>query len=266
METISINILKEWANKNPHSHATLKRARAMMDNTRNSEYVTSTFKLIRSNDGNGLWYMEDLEPANMVSFILWYRDPLYRTADKKLRQQLYTESLLELQNELEQNITGTPWSRFRKRFVERLNTGTSTTMTIKDRPAYEAFWASRLDVQLVKITTHVVHEGKHVSFVPSVETWTADKPIIFVDENFESVFIAPEDGYEKRTLLKWLGDIEDDGWTVDWPLADGSKDELDAAVIPLLSYTTVPEKAKKAELAVIVGKYRALEHLNAIKN
>ena len=66
--------------------------------------------------------------------------------------------------------------------------------------------------------------------------------------------------------MKWLGDIEDDGWTVDWPLADGSKDELDAAVIPLLSYTTVPEKAKKAELAVIVGKYRALEHLNAIKN
>ncbi len=185
METITISILKNWASKNPHSAVTLKRALPMMikDNEKNSDYVMSTFKLIGSDSGSGNWYMEDLEPASIISFVLWYRDPLYRTADKRLRQQLYTEALLDLQAELEQNITGTQWSRFRKRFVERLNSGTSTTMTVKDRPAYEAFWASRLNVQLVKISTRT-DAGKHISFVPSVETWTSDKSIVFVDENF----------------------------------------------------------------------------------
>ncbi len=263
METVTINNLKEWASKNPHSAVTLKRSVPMMLKIHNSEYVMNTFKLIPSQGNKGVWYTEDLEPSGIVSFVLWYRDPLYRTANKKLRQQLYTEALLDLQQELEGNITGTQWSRFRKRFVERLNTGSSTTMTVKDRPAFEAFWASRLNVQLVKISTRT-EAGKHISFVPSVETWTSDKSIVFVDENFESVFVAPEDGFEKRTLFKWISDIENDGWTIDWPVAEGSKDELDAAVIPILRFTTVPEKAKKAELAVIVGKYQAISHLEHI--
>lgn len=262
IQTISIDILKNWASKNPNSAVTLKRALPMIgDNTRNSDYVMSTFKLIASPKGN--WYTEELDPSGIVSFILWYRDPLYRTADKKLRRQLYTEALLDLQAELEQNITGTKWSRFRKRFVERLNTGNSTTATIKDRPAFEEFWASRLNVQLVKISTKT-DAGKHISFVPSVETWTSDKPIIFVDENFESVFVAPDDGHERRTLYKWISDMDIAGWTIDWPIAEGSKDELDAAVIPILQFTTVPEKAKKAELAVIVGRYNAISHLREI--
>ncbi len=265
METVNISILKDWASKNPHSAVTLKRALPMMikDNEKNSDYVMSTFKLIGSDSGSGKWYLEDLEPASIVSFVLWYRDPLYRTADKRLRQQLYTESLLDLQAELEQNVTGTQWSRLRKRFVERLNNVTNTTGVIKDRLAYEAFWASRLNVQLVKISTRT-EAGKHISFVPSVETWTADKPIIFVDENFESVFIAPCDGHERRTVFKWISDIEAAGWTVDWPLADGSKEELDAAVLPLLSFTTVPEKAKKAELSVIVGRYQGISNLQKL--
>ena len=263
METVSINSLREWANKNQHAAVTLKRALPMMLKIHNSDYVMNTFKLIGSSDGKGVWYSEDLEPSGIVSFVLWYRDPLYRTADKKLRQRLYTEALLDLQQELEQNITGTQWSRFRKRFVERLNTGTCTTQTVKDRPAFEAFWASRLNVQLVKISTRA-EAGKHVSFVPSVETWTDDKPIVFVDENFESVFIAPEDGLERRTLFKWISDVEAVGWTVDWPVAEGSKEELDAAVIPLLRFMTVPEKAKKAELAIIIGKQHAISHLQEI--
>lgn len=267
MEPISISVLKGWASTNPHSAVTLKRALPMMkDSEKNSDYVMSTFKLIAASNNKGNWYTEDLEPANIISFVLWYRDPLYRTADKKLRQQLYTEALLDLQAELEHNITGTQWSRFRKRFVERLNSGTvgaPTAQTIKDRPIYEAFWANRLNVQLVKISTRT-DAGKHISFVPSIETWTADKKIIFVDENFESVFIAPEDGHEKRSLFKWISDVETAGWTINWPVADGTKDELDAAILPLLRFITVPEKAKKAELAVIVGKYQAIEHLQKI--
>ncbi len=260
METVSINILKDWASKNPHSAVTLKRALPLMLNIHNSEYVMNTFKLIGTSDGKGVWYTEDLEPSNIASFVLWFRDPLYRTANKKLRQQLYTEALLDLQQELEQNITGTKWSRFRKRFVEQLNSGTGA---IKDRPVYEEFWASRLNVQLVKISTRA-DAGKHVSFVPSVETWTSEKRIIFVDENFESVFIAPEEGHEKRTLFKWISDIDKAGWTIDWPVAEGSKEELDAAVIPLLRFMTVPEKAKKAELSIILGKYNAISHLESI--
>ena len=262
MVSTSIDTLKKWASNNPHAAVTLKRSPPMLLKRQDNEYVTDIYKLIVSSTGK-TWSSEQLDPAGIISYILWRRDPLYRVADTTMRRHLYNEALLGLQQEMESGIMGTKFSRRRRKMVEVLN---GSCKDVADVEVFEELWAQLLGLQFVKIATRA-EAGKRVSFVPAaIDTWSAERPIIFVDENFESVFIAPEgeDGYERRILARWIGDVDSAKWSIKWPAAEGTKDELDAAIIPMLSTIQVPEKAKKAELAAIVGRYNAIRHINEL--
>ncbi len=259
----SLQTIKEWAGKNPHSAVTLKRTPLMLIKPSNSEYIMETYKFIAGPGGS--WSSDELEPAGIISYILWSRDPLFRVADKLLKRQIYNESILKLQFEMENKISGTKFSRSRRRLVEVLNSVTGAGLAPKDVLLLQEVWANILGVQFVKISTGT-EGGRHISFIPSVETWSPSKKIIFVDSNFKCVFIPPIDNYERKTLSSYISAVEVAGWTIEWPLADGSKEELDAAVIPYINIVTVPEKAKKAELALIVGRCNAMAHLINISN
>lgn len=252
---ITLDTLKGWASKNPYSAVSLKRAPPILVSDTNTDFITQTYKLIPSEKGK--WSSEVLEPAGIISYILWHRNPLYRASNGLLRRQIYNESVLELQQELESKITGTKFSRRRRRLVEVLNGSCKDAAEIEH---HDEFWATVLGHQFVKISTRT-DAGHRIHFCPPVNTWTANKPIIFVDENFESVFIAPCEGHERRSLPDYIVKTEDAGWKITWPLAEGTVDELNAAVIPLLNKISVPEKTKKAELATIIGRYNAIQHL-----
>jgi hypothetical protein len=244
---------------------TLKRAPPILlgnQNASKEDYITKTYKLIPSSSGTGKWSNELLDPTGIISYILWRRDPLYRVSTGLLRKQLYNEEQFELQKEMESGITGTKFARRRRKLLEVFNG--STTADMEDVLKFQELWADILKVQFVKISTRT-EAGHRVSFCPpDISTWTSSKPIVFVDENFESVFVPPEDGHERKTLATFISAIDDAGWKIDWPLADGSKDELDAAVIPIINFVTVPEKAKKAELSAILGKYNAIQNINKL--
>ncbi len=253
---ITLDILKGWASKNPYSAVTLKRAPPMLVSDTNTDFFTQTYKLIPTKSGK--WSSEILEPAGIISYILWIRDPLYRVSNGLLRRQIYNESILELQQELESKITGTKFSRRRRKMIEVLN---GSCKDAAEAELHDEFWATVLGYQFVKISTRT-DAGHRIRFCPAaVNTWTADKPILFVDENFESVFIAPSEGHERKSLPDYILKTEDAGWKITWPMAEGTVDELNAAVIPLLNKISVPEKTKKAELATIIGKYYAMQHL-----
>ncbi len=262
---LSLETIKGWAEKNPNSAVSLKRTPPMLikQTSSGSDYMMETYKLIPSQFGQ--WSIEELEPANIVSYILWTREPLYRVADKLLRRQLYNESILKLQQELENNISGTKFSRSRRRLVEVLNSVNGVGLAEKDKLLFQEVWAQILGVQFVKISTNT-EMGRQISFVPSVDTWSANKKIVFVDSNFNSVFIPPVDNHERKTLASYISTIETAGWHIEWPIADGSKEELDAAVIPFINIVTVPEKAKKAELALIVGRCNSMNHIIKLSN
>jgi hypothetical protein len=262
LASLSLQTIKEWAGKNPHSAVTLKRTPLMLIKPSNNEYIMETYKFI---PGPSSWTSDELAPAGIISYILWSRDPLFRVADKLLKRQIYNESILKLQFEMESKISGTKFSRSRRRLVEVLNSVTGTGLAEKDKLLLQEVWAHILGVQFVKISTGT-EGGRYISFIPSVETWSPTKKIIFVDSNFNSVFIPPADGHERKTLSSYISAVDAAGWTIEWPLADGSKEELDAAVIPFINIVTVPEKAKKAELALIVGRCKAMAHLINLSN
>ena len=224
------------------------------------DYIMDTYKF---NAKAGPWTSETLEPAGILSFLVYLRDPMYRAADRQLRKQLYLESLMEFQLELEKKITGTRFARRRRKIIEVL-CGSCTDP--EDIALHEECWAHLLGLQFVKVSSRA-ETGKRISFVPAaVNMWDAEKPVYFVDERFETLFLAPEPGLEKRTLATYLSAVEDAGWRITWPQADGSKEDLEARIIPLLGMVTVSEKAKKAELATIIGRHEALQVLIAMSD
>ncbi len=183
---------------------------------------------------------------------------MYRAADRQLRKQLYLESLMEFQLELEKKITGTRFSRRKRKIIEVL---CGSNKEKEDQELHEECWASLLGLQFVKISSKA-ETGNRISFVPAaLNTWEANKPVYFVDERFETIFLAPEKGFEKRCLAAYLSKVEDAGWHISWPQAEGSKEDLEARILPLLGMVTVSEKAKKAELATIIGRHEALKVL-----
>ncbi len=230
------------------------------------DYIMETYKFpacAGKPASAGQWTTETLDPAGILSFLTYLRQPMYRAADRQLRRQLYLESLMEFQLELEKKITGTRFSRRRRKIIEVL---CGSNKEQEDIELHEECWASILGLQFVKISSKT-ETGNRISFVPAaLNTWEADKPVYFVDERFETIFLAPEKGMEKRCLATYLSKVEDAGWHISWPQAEGSKEDLEARIIPLLGMVTVSEKAKKAELATIIGRHEALKVLIAMSD
>lgn len=231
----------------------------MLLNNGADDYIMDTYKFPSK---AGPWTSEMLEPAGILGFLTYLREPMYRAADRQLRKQLYLEALMGFQLELEKKITGTRFARRRRKIIEVL-CGSCTDP--EDIALHEECWASLLGYQFVKVSSRA-ETGKRISFVPAVNTWDADKPVYFVDERFETLFLAPEPGLEKRTLATYLSSVEDAGWRISWPQAEGSKEDLETRIIPLLGMVTVSEKAKKAELATIIGRHEALQVLIAMSD
>ncbi len=254
---LSLSLLSEWAQKNRHRAATLKRTPQMLLQG-SDDYIMDTYKFPSK---AGPWTSETLEPAGILSFLVYLRNPMYRAADRQLRKQLYLEALMEFQLELEKKITGTRFARRKRKIIEVLCSHTPSKCDPEDIVLHEECWASLLGYQFVKVSSRA-ETGKRISFVPAaLNTWDAEKPVYFVDEGFETLFLAPEPGLEKRTLATYLSAVEDAGWNISWPQADGSKEDLEARIIPLLGMVKVSEKAKKAELATIIGRHEGLQVL-----
>lgn len=233
----------------------------MLLNNGSDDYIMDTYRFCAK---AGQWTTETLEPAGILSLLTYLRQPMYRAADRQLRKQLYLESLMEFQLELEKKITGTRFARRRRKIIEVLCSHDTSKCDPEDIALHEECWASLLGYQFVKVSSRA-DTGKRISFVPAaLNMWDAEKPVYFVDERFETLFLAPEPGLEKRTLATYLSSVEDAGWHISWPQAEGSKEELETRIIPLLGMVTVSEKAKKAELATIIGRHEALKVLIAM--
>ncbi len=208
--------------------------------------------------------MIKLDPAGLVSFALWLRDPLYKAADGLLRRQLFNEGHITLRQEFE---AAAP-SRKRRRLVELFENGMGTNrdgfvVEPADAAAYWNTWAAVLRCQFVRITSRA-EEAKRISFIPeSPANWLAERPVYYVDEGCETVFLPPAGGVERRGLATYVADRAEDGWQVAYPTVDGTKEELERRIIPILNMVTVSEKAKKAELGAAIGRHEAIEGLAA---
>ncbi len=253
-----IATIRSWAAANPHRDATLKVPSSLDLCPEHTNYVMDTYKFP---DGAGPWQLVKLDPAGLVSFALWLKDPLYKAGEGLLRRQLLNEGHISLRASFE---AAAP-SRKRRRLVELFeNIDLFRSAEAADLRAFWETWATVLCCQFVQISSR---GEKRISFVPEdLSRWSSSRPVYYVDEGVETIFLPPKGDYNNRGiegygLAKYVADRMEDGWTVNWPIAEGTKEELEQELLPILNFVTVSEKAKKAELAAIIGRHRAIEAL-----
>jgi hypothetical protein len=248
---LTLETIRTWAAANPSRDATLRVPQDLCPEHNN--YVMDTYKFPSA---SGPWQLVKLDPAGLVSFALWIKDPLYRAGEGLLRRQLLNEGHVSMRADFE---SAAP-SRRRRRMVELFENGHASAV-VADVAAYWETWAAVLGCQFVRISSRA--EERRISFIPEdMSRWSADRPTYYLDEGAETIFLPPTGGIESRGLMKYVADREYEGWTVVWPSAEGTKEELEKELLPLLGHITVSEKAKKAEIAAAIGRHRSLEALH----
>jgi hypothetical protein len=258
-QAITLAVLKAWAAANPHKDKILTKA--SYTTPQHNNYVMDTYKFSYGQNTDGTrapWSMITLDPPGLLSFALWIRDPLYKAGEGLLRRQLLNEGYISMRADIERMSA----PRRRKCMVRLFENGTQDAEPADIR-AYWETWASILSCQFVRISSRI---GKRISFVPAnVTEWSTSLPIYYVDENMETIFLPPTHGsVERRGLAQWVADREGEGWQVEWPTITGTKEELEAQILPLINILSVPEKAKKAELGLLLGRHNAVVALHKL--
>jgi hypothetical protein len=104
-------------------------------------------------------------------------------------------------------------------------------------------------------------ETKTVWTVPEdLCAWSRGQKTLWVDARCENMLDLP-DG---MTLGRWISDREEEGWKIEWPVADGTFEEIKAKV-SARGITPKPAefgaKVKKEDWARCLGRMEAIEHL-----
>ena len=101
-----------------------------------------------------------------------------------------------------------------------------------------------------------------VLFSSDPATWKRDLPIWVADYRAHWVAIPMEDSAESlHTIIgTWLGEVEQNGWVVQWPEVDGTKTELIEVLSSMPGWDAANKSLRKETLAARLGK------INAMKN
>jgi hypothetical protein len=221
----------DWIAQNPNKDATLRWREPIP--TQGSSFETWEGFLLKP-----------LNPPGTLSLLMAVSDPLYEMGSQALRKQMLIEQLLVLHERVDKELIGRRYPR--KKIQDLLAQQISAQQPVAS-PILDDALSQLFEVQLV----HMDRKSKRISFSPpDPRTWSTERPVFVCqsDGQWISVPVQPLD------LSVWLSSKEQDGWTVAWPTADGSFEELKAR---LVAENRVP-KGKKDELAAILGRLQAL--------
>lgn len=199
-----------------------------------------------------------LQPPGTTSFALWSTDPLYRSATPYLRRQLLRDSILEFEKRTDVELTGRQWPRkkIHEAFARELGTNPNPSEKLLEEACAELCGYQ-------KIVLH--REKKTISFWPEdIRCWRRSAPLLFSDS--ENHWILEPLGNVIWSLAKlgiWLGEKEQEGWTISWPVAEGKIEELRAELEKqgIGTLNTAGKKLLKEGLARKVGRTQALTTL-----
>lgn len=195
-----------------------------------------------------------LQPPGALSHFLYATDPLYAAGTPLLRKQLLTEALVPLQSRVDTELVGRKWPR--KKIQDQLASQISINLC-----GYSELLEQVL-CELFQIQKVVLHRSNQtISLFPDPRSWTSEKPILVSDTEYCWV-------YETQSpidILAWLTQKEDAGWKVQWPVAEGSLEEVKGALLAK-HLTAHPKpgsdgKVRKEDWARALGRAETLSYL-----
>lgn len=194
-----------------------------------------------------------LHPPGLLSLLLVWTDPMYELGTPALRTQIYRETLLHLQERVDKELIGRQYPRKK---IQDLLANQLTTQTPQSSPILASALCQLFQVQLV----HLDRRSKSITFSPSdPRVWSSDKPTYVTGEDNQWLFTP----LHSFSLKEWFEQKEKDGWKVSWPTADGKYEELKAVAVQKNLLSATSPKAKKDELALILGRNQSLLQLSS---
>jgi hypothetical protein len=239
MATLTWTHVRPWLSANPHTTA-LKPFKAGGVSIQGHPEV------------EGLaagWTKKAVAPATPLSAILLAQDVLYNGLTEEGRRGVLRDETTDLQEKSVLFLKGRQWP-IRRTAEGIVAAGLEEGKSWPDL-GWEALCVLR-ECQLVLLN----EDKRSLSFYPAdLRTWRVDTPIYILDHEVRYLHKQPA----SFGLGLWLSQKEGAGWSIAWPVADGTVVELKTAAEKVNE--TVPPRLSKDALTKRVGRAEAVHHL-----
>jgi hypothetical protein len=209
----------------------------------------------------GGWIPTPLEPPGPLGLYLWKTDPEFRGGSPPVRRTILRDAIMTITARVDAELRGIKWHR--KKVLEQLAAQqTSAVSPPMDTPELDTALCALFGYQKVSID----EANKKVEFFPSdPRKWSAEFPVWGATTGSRTVLHRPGEESVGGGLSAWLSDRDREGWKIDWPVADGTLEEIkkkmterSVGVGPSL------DKPKKADWAAALGRAEAISALAKI--
>jgi len=216
----------------------------------------------------GIWgaVVRHLTPARLTTAWRMSEDPLMMIAGVGYAATEVRDRSFELQNEALNNLRGN-----RKLTKAKMGDALSALKpTVDQTKVIAGILYALKQIQTVCYD----EETKTVWTVPEdLRAWSRGQKTLWVDSRCENMLEWPEtmvmnsgrcSEVLSMSLGRWISDREEEGWKIDWPIAEGTFDEIKAKVNARGIVPKAAEfgaKVKKDDWARCLGRMEAVEHL-----
>ena len=265
-QNVSIKDLLSYSNNNPNRNRTLDSI----------EIVSDKFSQETSLDKLGLkgYNAFNLNPSGIMSLFACIQDTdTYYLSNKGARQQLIIDNTTKLQEQTD-TLKNTALGRKRRKIHDLIGASYNRS-AFEDKDYLELFSGIALmrDIHFVLMKSIIqdnIEEGEkqydsslkgEVMFSSDPSTWKQDNPIWVADYRGHWVAI-PSDQHAidiHKLLATWLSTIEQTGWVIQWPEADGTKIEIVEQLSILPTWQITDKKLMKEVLAVRLGRANCIK-------
>lgn len=208
MTEISWANVQTWIQSNPHQTKALTPFKWARDKVEGADEVKNA-------DG---WHQINASPSTPLSAILLAQDTMYQALPEHARMAVLRDETTELQESCARHLKGRQWP------VRRTNEGISVCGLTEGRAAdwTDIGWRALATLRECQIIL-VNQTAQTIRFFPEdVRCWSSSVETIWIDHECRYIWSHPS----KPNVKQWLSDKEVGGWSIQWPEAEGTMDEL----------------------------------------
>ena len=265
-QNVSFKELISYSENNPNRNRTLDSIEIQ---SAKSSQETSLDKL-----GLKGYTAFNLNPSGVVSLYACISDPSsYSLSAKGARLQQIIEYTTKLQEQTDE-LKNTSLSRKRKKIHDLIGASYNGTK-FEDKDYIELFTGISLmrNINFVLMKSAVqenIEEGEkqydsslkgEIVFSSDPSNWKQEHPVWVVDYRARWVAIPSEQHAQElhKILANWLSTIEQTGWIIQWPEADGTKVEILEQLSQLPTWQQTDKKLTKDVLGARLGRANCIK-------
>lgn len=243
MTTLTWTQVQSWIAKNPY------RTKFITPYVPSKESIEGEYT---QTDMDG-WVKSAVSPGTPLSCILMAQDTMYNASNQNMRKSFLRDETTDLQEKAVLHLKGRTWP------VRRTAEGIAACGLEEGRASAWPVIGWRALCSLRECQLLIINQDKkEISFFPEdVRNWSSTVDTFCVDCDSRFIWTHPS---VFSILEQWLAKYETNGWTVDWPIAEGTMEELKQAFQKTNEISS--GKLNKDALQKRVGRAQTIELLH----